>query len=141
MAEYTANALQEVATNANVLLTDTPVKGSKCIVHREGSGLVTLRGLTNQCNARFKAWFGANIAIPTDGTAPGQISLALALNGEPVVTTTATATPPVVNRYFNVSSAINIYVPQGCCTQLSIENVSDQAIDVQNANLIIERIA
>jgi hypothetical protein len=47
MAEFTANTLQNVLENQNILFTDTPVYGNCSIVHREGSGLVTLRGLTN----------------------------------------------------------------------------------------------
>ena len=138
--EITANALQTVELNQNVLFTDTPVCGSCSILHRDGSGLVNLRGITNQCRARFKAFFSGNIAIPADGTV-GAISLAIALNGEPVGTTTMIVTPAAVEEFFNVSSAIYIDVPAGCCSQLSVRNTSDQAIDVQNANLIIERIA
>ena len=82
--EITANALQEVALNQNVVFTDTPVCGSCSILTREGSGLVTLRGLSQtQCRARFLAQFSGNIAIPEDGNVEA-ISLALAINGEPV---------------------------------------------------------
>ena len=87
MAEYTANALQTVEENQNVLLTDAVVYGNNSIVHRDGSGLITLRGITCQCRARFRVSFGANIAIPTGGTVEA-ISLAIAINGEPVQTTT-----------------------------------------------------
>ena len=138
--EITANALQTVELNQNVLFTDTPVCGSCSILHRDGSGLVNLRGITNQCRARFKAFFSGNIAIPADGTV-GAISLAIALNSEAVGPTTMIVTPAAVEEFFNVSSAIYIDVPAGCCAQLSVRNTSDQAIDVQNANLIIERIA
>ena len=138
--EITANALQTVELNQNVLFTDTPVCGSCSILHRDGSGLVNLRGITNQCRARFKAFFSGNISIPTGGTV-GAISLAIALNGEAVGPTTMIVTPAAVEEFFNVSSAIYIDVPTGCCAQLSVRNTSDQAIDVQNANLIIERIA
>lgn len=138
--EITANALQTVPTNQNVLFTDTVTCGSCSINHREGSGLINLRGITNQCRARFKVTFGANIAVPDGGTA-GPISLAIALNGEPVQTTTMTVTPTATAAFFNVFSAIFIDVPSGCCTQVSVENISDQEIDVQNANLIAERVA
>ena len=47
MAEYTSTALQTVANGQNVIFTETPVSASRCIVHREGSGIVTLRGRTN----------------------------------------------------------------------------------------------
>ena len=138
--ELTANAIQTVPANGNVIFTDTVVCGNCSIMHREGSGLVTLRGLTNQCRARFRVSFGGNIALPTGGTV-GPISLAIAINGEPVATTTMISTPAAVEEFNNVFSAIFIDVPKGCCSQISVRNTSDQLIDVQNANLIIERVA
>ena len=138
--EITANALQTVEANQNVLFTDTVVCGSCSIIHRDGSGLVTLRGITNQCRARFKVTFGANVALPAGGTV-GPISLAIAINGEPVATTTMIETPAAVEEFSNVFSAIYIDVPANCCSQISVRNITDQAIDVQNANLIVERVA
>ena len=138
--ELTANAIQTVPANSNVIFTDTVVCGNCSIMHREGSGLVTLRGLTNQCRARFRVSFGGNIALPTGGTV-GPISLAIAINGEPVATTTMISTPAAVKEFNNVFSAIFLDVPKGCCSQISVRNTSDQPIDVQNANLIIERVA
>jgi hypothetical protein len=138
--EITANALQTVLENQNVLFTEAPVPGNCSIVHRDGSGLVTLRGMTQQNRARYKVTFGGNIALPTSGTA-GPISLALALNGEAVGPTTMTVTPTAVNAFFNVFSAIFIDIPAGCCSQLSVKNTSGATIEVQNANLIVERVA
>ena len=138
--EITANAIQTVAAKANVIFTDTTVCGNCSIMHREGSGLVTLRGLTNQCRARFRVSFGGNIALPTGGTV-GPISLAIAVNGEPVATTTMISTPAAVEEFINVFSAIFLDVPKGCCSQISVRKISDQPIDVQNANLIVERVA
>lgn len=138
--EITANALQTVALNQNVLFTDTVVCGNCSIVHRDGSGLVTLRGITNQCRARFRVSFGANIALPAGGTVES-ISLAIAINGEPVAATTMISTPAAVEEFDNVFSAVFLDVPACCCYQISVENTSTQAIDVQNANLIVERVA
>ena len=138
--ELTANAIQTVAANANILFTDTVIGGNCSILHRDGSGLVTLRGLTDQCRARFRVSFGGNIAVPTGGTV-GPISLAIAINGEPVATTTMISTPAAVEEYNNVFSAIFIDVPKGCCSQISVTNISDDDIEVQNANLIVERVA
>lgn len=140
MAEYTANAVQEVNSNQNVLLTEDPVKGNCSIIHREGSGLVTLRGITNQCRARFRVYFNANIAVPTGGTLI-PISMAIAINGEPVASSTMIVTPAAVEEYFNVGSSIFINVPAGCCTQISVKNTTEDPINVQNANLIVERVA
>ena len=138
--ELTANAIQTVQAGANVLFTDTVVPSSCSMTHRDGSGLVTLRGLTNQCRARFRVSFGGNIAIPTGGTV-GPISLAIAVDGEPVATTTMISTPAAVEEYNNVFSAIFLDIPKNCCSQISVQNTSTEAIEIQNANLIIERVA
>ena len=139
--ELTANAIQTVTAGSNVLFTDTVVNGNCSIIHRNGSGLVTLRGITNnQCRARFRVSFGGNIALPTSGTV-GAISLAIAINGEAVATTTMISTPAAVEEYNNIFSAVFLDVPKGCCVQVSVKNTSTQAVSVQNANLIVERVA
>ena len=138
--EIIANTLQTVQANQNVYFTDTVICGNCSIVHRDNSGLVTLRGITNQCRARFKVSFGANIGLPTTGTA-GPISMAIAINGEAVQATTMTVTPAAVEQYFNIFSAVYIDVPAGCCATVSVENISTVPVDVQNANLIVERTA
>lgn len=140
MAEYTNAYVQSVAPNANVVFTEEPVSGKGCIVHREGSGLITLRGMTNQCRALFRVTFGGNIAIPTGGTV-GEISIAIAIDGEPVPSATATVTPAAVANFFNVFSSVFIEVPKGCCVTVSVRNINTQAIEVENANIIVERAA
>jgi hypothetical protein len=109
-------------------------------MHRPGSGLVTLRGVTDQCRARYKVTFGGNIAVPTGGTVEA-ISLALAIDGEAIAATTMIVTPAAVEEFFNVFGAVYLDIPRGCCSQISVRNVSTQSIEVQNANLIVERVA
>lgn len=138
--EIIANAIQTVPANQNVYFTDTIICGNASIGHRDDSGLVTLRGVTNQCRARFLVTFGGNIAVPADGTV-GPISLAIAINGEAVPATTMIVTPAAVDQYFNVKSSVFIDVPCGCCLNVSIKNTSEDAINVQNANLIVTREA
>ena len=138
--EIIANAVQTVPANQNVLFTNTVTCGNCSIVHRDGSGLITLRGITNQCRARYKVTFGGNIAIPTGGTVES-ISLALSINGEAIPSTTMIVTPAAVEEYFNVFSAIFIDVPRDCCLTVSVRNTSTQDVLVQNANLIAERVA
>ena len=140
--EITANALQTVTTGNDVLFTDTPVKGNCSIIHREGSGLVTLRALPNgQCRARFRVSFGANIAIPEGATvtAPTPLILAIAINGEGLQTSQMISTPSAADIFNNVYRSINIDVPIGCCYNISGKNISTENIAVQNANLIVER--
>ena len=140
MAEFTAVATQEVAQNGNVIFTNTAVRGTNCIKHREGSGIITLRGLTNQCRARYFVEFSANIAVPAGGTA-GEISLAIAINGEPVLSSQMRSTPAAVSQYNNVSAGIYVDVPAGCCVNIAVENTSTQAIEVANANIVVTREA
>lgn len=140
MAEYIATALQTVEENQNVLFTDTTVCGSGSIMHTDGSGLVTVRGITNQWRARFKITFGGNIAIPTGGTVE-EISLGIAVNGETIPVTVMRVTPAAVEEFFNVNRSVYLNIPAGCCAQVSVKNTSTQAIEVQEANLIIERVA
>ena len=139
MAEYSYAAVQTVDAGQNVLFNETPVAPSRCIVHRDGSGIITLRGLTNcQCRARFRVSYGSNIAIPTGGTV-GAISVALAIAGAPLPASKAIVTPAAADNYFNVYIDTFVDVPAGCCVTVAVENTSDQAISVQNANLIVTR--
>ncbi len=140
MSEYTASAIQLVAENANILFTDAPIDNSCSIVHRAGSGIITLRGLTRQCRARFRISFGANIAIPTGGTVEA-ISAAISVDGEALATSTMIVTPAAVENYFNIGSEALVDVPANCCLTISVKNTSAQAINFANSNLIIERVA
>lgn len=141
MPEFTNANLQSVAVGQNVLFTETPVCCNRgYVIHREGSGNVTLRGITNQCRARYRVSFGANLAVPTGGTA-GPVSVALSVDGEPMNSATATVTPAAVNEYFNVYVSVFVEVPRGCCTTVSVENISTQAVNVANPNLVVDRVA
>ncbi len=141
LAEYTGVAAQTVAAGQNVVFTESPVCCNRgYVVHRDGSGVFTLRGMTQQCKARYKVTYGGNIAVPTGGTV-GAISVALALEGEPLGSATAIVTPAAVEEFFNVFTAVYVEVPRGCCVSVAVENTSTQPITVANSNIIIERIA
>lgn len=141
--ELTASTAQTVQAGQNVLFTDAPVKCNRgYVVHRDGAGLVTLRGICNGCAnfARYKVLFVGNLAVPTGGS-PGAISVALSIGGEAIQQTTATVTPTVADSSFNVTTAAFVDVPKGCCVSLSVKNINAQAISVTSANLLIERVA
>ena len=156
MAEFTNNPIQRVQPNQQVLLNTTIGCPKGYVLHREGSGIVTLRGITNNCFARYQVTFNGNIAIPEDGIAPAPISVAIAIDGEPILTSRAIVTPadvspegPTSENYFNVTSTAFVTVPKGCCYNVSVENTSESTdplvpapvINVQNANLVITRVA
>lgn len=140
MAEFTNAISQSVPQNGNVLFAEEPIMGNNCIKHREGSGLIALYGAKNQCRSRYKVEFAGNISIPTTGDA-GSISLSIAIDGEAISSSSMIQTLSATNEYSNVSSALYVDVPNGCCVNVSIKNTSTQTINVQNANLIIERKA
>ena len=140
MAEYVNAGIVTVPVGQNVPMVATAACGKPCIVHREGSGLVTLRGLTNQCKAVFKVSYGGNIAIPTGGTVEA-ITAALAINGEALASATATVTPAAVENYFNVYVSAQVSVPRGCCLTVGMRNTSTQAVNFANSNLTGERVA
>lgn len=155
MAEFTKNEVQTVLSNQPVILNTSIGCNKGYVYHRNSSGIVTLRGITNNCFARYQITFNGNIAVPSTGTV-GPISVALALDGEPILTSRAIVTPaavadepPTQNNFFNVTSTAIINVPKGCCFNVSVENTSEgatptdvpPAILVQNANLTVSRIA
>ena len=143
MAEYVNNAVQLVESGQNVLLYDSLSCNRGYVIHDNGSGVFTLRGIVNNpCGnfARYTVTFNGNIAIPTGGTVD-PISVAVAVNGEARQTSRAIVTPAGVDEYFNVTSTAIITVPTGCCLTIAVENISAEAINVQNANLVITRTA
>ena len=144
MAEYTNVGLQNVLTGQNVVFTESPIPCNRGLVmHREGSGIFTLRGpgcSCNQCFARYKVTFGGNIAIPAGGDVGTPVSLAIALEGEPLASATMIETPAALSQFNNVFAAVFITVPRGCCVTVAVENNGTQAVDVQNSNLIVERV-
>lgn len=145
MAEYVYNPIQEVEMNQPILLEDSIPCNKGYVIHRNGSGILKLRGIVNNqfsCFARYQVTFNANIAVPT-GEIPGQIAVAIALSSEPILTSRAMVPGATVNIYDNVTCTAFITVPRGCCENISIENVSPTniPINVQNANLVVTRVA
>ena len=152
-AEYLANAIQPVALNAPIIFTASIPCTRGWVYHEDETGIFILRGIVNNscaCFARYQATFNGNIAIPEDGTV-GPIAVAITVNGEPRPTSRAIYTPAAVDEYGNVTSTAIIKVPRGCCFTVSVESVSAvvddptatpaPVINVQNANLVINRIA
>lgn len=153
MAEYLANAVQNVALNSPVLFSASIPCNRGYIYHEDETGIFTLRGIVNNpssCFARYQVTFNGNIAIPTGG-AVTPIAIAISVQGEPRLTSRAIFTPAAVDEYGNVTSTALITVPKGCCFGMSVRYVDattdDPAttptplIEVQNANLVITRVA
>lgn len=150
MAEYLANAIQNVAVNAPVIFTASIPCTRGYVYHEDETGVFILRGCTNNCFARYQVTFNGNIAIP-DGGDLTPVAIAITVQGEPRLTSRAIYTPQAVDEYGNLTSTAIITVPKGCCFSVAVDYVDattdDPAttptplIEVQNANLTITRIA
>lgn len=143
MAEYVYPLDQTIASGNNVLLQDSIPCNKGYVIHRNGSGILTLRGIVNSPCAKFARYFvefNGNIAVPA-GETPGEISLALAIDGEALQTSLARVTPTVTETFFNVTSVAYITVPAGCCVTIAVENTSNIPIVAANSNLVVNRVA
>lgn len=149
MTEFIYNEVQPVALNQAAVLNNSIECRKGYVIHENGSGLIILRGITNQCFATYQVTFNGNIAIPEGGTVT-PIAVAIAVSGEPRLTSRAIYTPAAVGDYGNVTSTAIIKVPRGCCFSVSVDAVPATTdptvtpapiIEMQNANLVIDRIA
>ena len=153
MAEYLANAVQNVALNGPILFTASIPCTRGYVYHEDETGIFILRGCTNNCFARYQLTFNANIGIPEGGEVT-PIAVAISVNGEPRLTSRAIYVPTETTDagdYGNVTSTAIITVPRGCCFSVAVRYVDATTDDpeteptptiaVQNANLVINRIA
>jgi hypothetical protein len=144
-AEYSYPLVLTVPENENIIFLDGDRACKKgLITHRSGSGIFRLKGVSNACKTVYRVTFNANIAVApaADGGVLGPISVALQEDGETLTNAVAIVTPAAIGDYFNVSLTTFIVIPCGCCVTVAVENTSDgSAIDVQNANIIFDRVA
>lgn len=149
MAEYLANTVQAVNLNEPVIFNASIPCNRGLVYHEDETGVFILRGRTNQCYATYQVTFNGNIAIPTGGTV-GPIAVALTVNGEPRPTSRAQFTPAAAEEFGNVTCTAIIKVPCGCCFNIGVDYVNGNddptatpapSINVQNANLVINRIS
>lgn len=150
MAEYLANAVQNVSLDNPIIFSASIPCNRGYVYHEDETGIFILRGCTNNCFARYQVTFNGNIAVPEDGELT-PIAVAITVNGEPRLTSRAIFTPAAVDEYGNVTSTAIITVPKGCCFSVAVryvdattddpETVPTPVIEVQNANIVIDRIA
>lgn len=149
MAEYFAPA-QTIALNNAVAFNASIPCTSGCVYHEDGTGILVLRGKTNNCFARYQVTFNGNIAIPTGG-AVTPIAVAISVDGETRPYSTAVFSPTAVETFGNVTSTAIVTVPRGCCFSVAVRYVDATAADaattptpsitVENGNLVVSRIS
>ena len=155
MAEFLNNAVQAVSLNQAAVFNSSIPCSRGNVYHETNTGNFILKGAGSNsgcnCNqfAQYQVTFNGNIAIP-EGSTVTPIAIAIAVNGEPRLTSRAIFTPAAVEDFGNVTSTAIIKVPRCCCFSLSVDSVPATTdptvtpapiIEVQNANLTITRIA
>jgi len=129
MAEYlTRDQVESVALNQAIPFIDSIRCNKGCVFHQNGTGIFVLRGITNNCFARYVVEFTGNIAIP-EGGAVTPIATAIVVSGEQRIGSRAIFTPAAVDEYGNVTSRAVVDVPRGCCFTVSVEYVNGTVDD------------
>lgn len=146
-AEYSYPITQTVAVDENILF----LNGDRCckrgyILHNNTSGVFRLKGICKNCATRavYKVNFHANVAVAPadDGGVLEPVTLALTQNGETMLNTVSTVTPAAIGNLWVINFETLIELPCGCCDTISVRNISaTTAIEVENANILFERIA
>jgi hypothetical protein len=146
-AEYSYPLTQTVAVDENILF----LNGDRCcrkgfIVHNDSSGVFRLKGICKNCASRaiYKVNFHANVAVApaTDGGVLEPIVIALSQNGETARNTVSVVTPAAIGDQWVINFETLIELPCGCCDTISVRNISETtSIEVENANILFERIA
>ena len=118
MIEAVNTAIQTVEPNGTLVFSSTSVNRGCTVRHRQGSGRFTALK-----PGVYKISFQANVAIPTGGTA-GAISLDIVQDGESLAGSRMISTP-----VYRCDSA-----------NIAIRNTSGVAVNVQDANIVIDRL-
>lgn len=157
-AEYSANATQVIQINQPVIFTESPVPCNRGLVfHRDESGIFLLSSNAPKsdncgcgCGCRkiyetlYQVEFHGNISLPEEPAGTVEpISLAIAINGETDPSSIMTVTVPLVSDIAgdNVGASIIVAIPSICgCQSVSVRNISTQAINVMNANILFNYI-
>lgn len=153
MAEYGYVAAQDLAPAAAAILENirSCTKCPQNVVHDNMTPNLLLRGIVRNscCNAKaqYNVSFSGNIAVAEGGT-PGEIQLAISVNGYVRQLTIAAATPAAAGEFWYVSGDTTIDVPGGCCTDVAVVNASVApaggtvpTITLRNLNVKVNRKA
>ena len=129
MAEFvTRDGTETVALNAPIPFGNSIPCKKGYVIHNNNTGIFVLRGITNNCFARYNVEFTGNIAIP-EGGAVTPIATAIVVSGEERTGSRSISTPAAVDEYGNVTSRATVDVPRGCCFTVAVEYVNGTVND------------
>jgi len=149
MAEYIAVDNQNLSLENPIIFNASIPCTKGYVYHEDGSGIFILRGITNNCFARYEVTFSGNISIIAGGEIT-PIAIGITENGEILPQSVAISSPSIDEEYGNVISTATITVPKGCCFTVALRYVSGitdgtttptPAINVRNGSVRITRTA
>lgn len=134
MIDAVAAAPQTVDAGDAILFVSSRIQTGCSARHEPGSGRFTLLkpGI-------YEITYTANVLVPAE-TKVTPITLGLNQDGETVVGSETTFTPPEALTLGSVSRTVLVRLYESCCcSSLSVVNKSLNTIQVQDANLVITR--
>lgn len=118
MARYITSTDQNVALGNTIPFDIVSIPCGKRDVIPLTSGVLTLRGRTSNCFARYDVDVQANVSIPEGGVVT-PIAIGVAINGVVAPESIAIVTPAAVEDVWHINTSIPVTVPNGCCVSVS----------------------
>lgn len=143
MARYITSTDQNVSLNGTIPFDIVSIPCSKRDVVPLTSGVLTLRGRTPNCFARYDVNVQGNIAIP-EGGAVTPIAVGISINGVVSPESVAIVTPTAVGEYWHINTSIPVTVPGGCCVSVSavyVDGTEDDATTTPTPSILVRRQA
>lgn len=143
MARYITSTDQNVALNGTIPFDIVSIPCNKRDVIPLTSGVLTLRGRTPNCFARYDVSVQGNIAIP-EGGAVTPIAVGISINGVVSPESVAIVTPTATEEYWHINTSIPITVPSGCCVSVSavyVDGTEDDAATTPTPSILVRRQA
>lgn len=143
MARYITSTDQNVALNGTIPFDIVSIPCNTGNVIPLTTGVLTLKGNTNNRFARYEVTLQGNIAVPEGGEVTA-IALGITINGVVVPESVAIFTPQAVEEYGHINTSITVTVPCGCCISVSgayVDGTEDDAAVTPTPSVLVRRNA
>lgn len=143
MAKYITTTDQNVALNNTIPFDTVSIPCNTGCVVPITTGVLTLKGKTNNKFARYDVRLQGNIAIP-EGGAVTPIAVAITLNGVAIPESVAIVTPSATEEFWHINTTVPITVPCGCCVSVSatyVDATEDDATVTPTPSILVRRQA
>ena len=143
MARYITSTDQNVALNGTIPFDIVSIPCGKRDVVPLTSGVLTLRGRTTNCFARYDVNVQANVSIPEGGEVT-PIAIGISINGVTSPESVAIVTPTAAEEVWHINTSIPVTVPNGCCVSVSavyVDGAEDDATTTPTPSILVRRQA